>query len=101
MRSSRGRRSYLAGFTRSPVHTRELTSKQEQARIAEPTLWGYFGLISTTPGISMAPYYSTQRPPAHTGGLSNNPQPVELFRRRARRRGCKRRLGLDRDKLDL
>src|SRR5215831_9113055 len=69
MRSSRGRRSYLAGLTRSPVHTSELTSKQEQARIAAPTLWGNFGLIRTTPGISMAPYYSRKRPPACAGGL--------------------------------
>src|SRR5215469_4652128 len=50
MRSSRGSRSYFEGFTRSPVHKSESTAKQEQARIAAPTLCGYFGSMSTIAG---------------------------------------------------
>src|SRR5215472_14453633 len=56
MRSSRGSRSYLAGLTRSPVHSSELTSKHEHARMAAPTLWGYLGSISTTAGVSTSPF---------------------------------------------
>src|SRR5260370_41515519 len=38
MRSSRGRREYLAGLTRPPVQISDLTEKQAHARIAAPTL---------------------------------------------------------------